>query len=59
MSQSQLPQTNPHGALLDPSAEFFFAKCGWLFKNAAQFAAGHIFSAEFRLAYLWLIFQLS
>jgi len=21
----------------------FFPKCGWLLKNAAQFAAGHIF----------------
>ena len=30
-------------AKLDPAAEFFLAKFGWLLKNAAQFSASRIF----------------
>jgi len=37
----------------------FLSNFGWLGKNAAQFLDSRIFSADFRLTYLRLIFQLS
>jgi len=42
-----------------PLSRIFFCKIWLAFKNASQFSASRIFSAEFRLTYLRLIFRLS